>query len=138
MTTWLIAAAVLAYILAGAFNGAMDTLLFHYSQSIFPPGSKFWNPRESWRNKWKNGDPTQGEKFPGSSTIMVGFTDGWHLMQMGYLACQRLAIVLGAAAFTRILPGTWANVIAWAIVWVALIFVHSAGFHATYSKILKR
>ena len=40
---------------------------------------------DSWRNKWKNGDPKQGEKFPFSSTIFVMFTDRWHLTQSFFL-----------------------------------------------------
>ena len=59
---------------AGAFKGTADYLQFHYS------GQNTWlNPDLSWRNKWRNGDPSQGEKFPGSSTVFVCFTDGWHL-----------------------------------------------------------
>lgn len=36
---------------------------------------------KSWRNKYKNGDPKQGEKFFGSTTFLVWLTDGWHLFQ---------------------------------------------------------
>jgi len=60
----------------------MDKISFHYSTSIFPKLTKaenFWNPQFSWRNKYKNGDPKQGEKFLGSSTIFVSLLDGWHL-----------------------------------------------------------
>ena len=67
--------------LAGALNGVNQDLLFHYHEfeSTFPNANpQFWNPDLSWRNKYLNGDPTQGEKFPGSSTIFAGFTDGYH------------------------------------------------------------
>ena len=37
------------------------------------------NPKLSWMNKWKNKDYKQGEKFIGSSTVFVMFTDLWHL-----------------------------------------------------------
>ena len=40
---------------------------------------RFWNKYMSWKNKWKNGDKAQGEKFWGSSRWFVMFTDGWHL-----------------------------------------------------------
>jgi len=43
---------------------------------------QWWNKNLSWPLKWKNGDPKQGERFPLSSTLLVGFTDGWHLFQM--------------------------------------------------------
>ena len=67
--------------LAGAANGINQDLLFHYHEfeSTFPnANAQFWNPDLSWRNKYLNGDPLQGERFPGSSTIFAGFTDGYH------------------------------------------------------------
>ena len=67
--------------LAGAANGLNQDLLFHYHEfeSTFPNANpQFWDPDLSWRNKYLNGDPAQGEKFPGSSTIFAGFTDGYH------------------------------------------------------------
>lgn len=42
----------------------------------------FWHKNIAWKNKWKNGDETQGEKFFGSSKWFVLFTDGWHLFQL--------------------------------------------------------
>lgn len=41
---------------------------------------------DSWRNKWKNGDKSQGEKFPFSSTILVFLTDRWHFAQSLFLS----------------------------------------------------
>ena len=67
--------------LAGIMNGINQDLLFHYHEfeSTFPNANpQFWDPNLSWRNKYLNGDPLQGEKFPGSSTVFVGFTDGYH------------------------------------------------------------
>ena len=67
--------------LAGAVNGVNQDILFHYHEfeSTFPNANpQFWDPDISWRNKYLNGDPTQGEKFLGSSTIFAGFTDGYH------------------------------------------------------------
>jgi len=67
--------------LAGAANGLNQDLLFHYHEfeSTFPNANpQFWDPELSWRNKYLNGDPAQGERFPGSSTIFAGFTDGYH------------------------------------------------------------
>ena len=59
---------------AGAAKGTADFLQYHYTGN-----NQFLNPDLSWYNKWKNGDPKQGEAFLGSSTIFVCFTDGWHL-----------------------------------------------------------
>lgn len=67
--------------IAGAFNGVNQDLLFHYNefQTTFPNADpQFWDPSISWRNKYKNGDPTQGEAFLGSNTVFAGLTDGYH------------------------------------------------------------
>lgn len=80
--------------LAGIAEAVMDTLQFHYSRSIFDAGRwrrfwcikwkyrSWWNPEESWKFKYKNNDSTQGAKFPGSTTIFVGLTDGWHCFKL--------------------------------------------------------
>jgi hypothetical protein len=39
----------------------------------------YWVKSKSWVNKWKNGDPKQGEKFWKSSGWLVALTDAWHL-----------------------------------------------------------
>ena len=39
----------------------------------------FWYKDLSWKNKWKGGLRTKGEKFWGSSRWFVMFTDAWHL-----------------------------------------------------------
>ena len=70
-------------VLAAISNAIMDNVLFHYYKSIFK-NSRFeqWaNADISWMNKWKNGDITQGERFPFSSTIFVWTTDLWHFAQ---------------------------------------------------------
>lgn len=71
---------------AGALNGVNQDLLFHYHefQNTFPNANpEFWDPDISWRNKYENGDPAQGEAFPGSSTIFVAATDGYHATVAG-------------------------------------------------------
>lgn len=42
-------------------------------------GNEFFDMRTSWKRKWKNGNKDEGEAFPGSSTIFVFVTDGYHL-----------------------------------------------------------
>jgi hypothetical protein len=78
-------------ILAGICKAVSDTLADHPDQSIFP-GS--WDKDDNWRNKWKAGDPTKGEAFPGSSTLFVAFTDAWHFSNAIQYTCFILAIVL--------------------------------------------
>lgn len=80
--------------IAGAANGIMDRIQHHYYTMPESWNEQFWNPKESWRNKWKNGDHTQGEKFLFSSTFLVGLTDGWHLMKSIMLSAIALSITL--------------------------------------------
>ena len=70
-------------IFAGLSEAIMDTLQFHFYKSPFSKyNHQFWNPQLSWRNKYKKGDPSLGPKFPGSTTIFVSLTDGWHLFKL--------------------------------------------------------
>lgn len=65
---------------AGLFKGIMDLISFRLYYSIFSDIT-FFNPKKSWVYKWKNNNPLNGERFFGSSTFLVGITDGWHLAQ---------------------------------------------------------
>jgi len=57
--------------------------------------SKSWmNKNQSWKNKWKNGDKEQGERFFLSSTVLVGFTDLWHFAQLVFHSSWQLAIAI--------------------------------------------
>jgi len=68
--------------LAGASKGFNETLLFHWDafHHAFPKaGDRWFNPGVSWTNKYKNGDPDKGAKFPLSTSVLVMFTDQYHL-----------------------------------------------------------
>jgi len=45
----------------------------------FGKGDKFLDINTSWKNKYKNWPEDKSERFPGSKTIFVMFTDGNHL-----------------------------------------------------------
>lgn len=67
---------------AGASKGFNETLQFHWKEfhRQFPDLNPQWfNPAISWRNKYKNGDPSAGPKFPMSDKLLVMFTDQYHL-----------------------------------------------------------
>lgn len=92
-------------ILASIMNAVMDKIQFHWSKSVFSKikNKKIlaWaNPDGSWRNKWKNGNPDEGERFLGSSTVFVRFTDLWHFSQSFMFACFMAAIVLYSNYFS--------------------------------------
>jgi len=61
----------------------------------------WFNPKISWKNKYKNNDPKQGAKFFGSTTFLVWTTDAWHFFQMIMLTSIQLvgaipiAIIIG-------------------------------------------
>lgn len=65
--------------IAGAADGLNQAVVHHYLWQNRP----FWNIKESWKRKyrgWDKGDTR--EAFPGSKTVLVGFTDGNHLTRM--------------------------------------------------------
>jgi hypothetical protein len=68
--------------LAGASDGVNQALMYQYAgfKKVFPKAhDQFWKPAMSGANKYKNGDPNQGARFPGSKTWLVFLTDGYHL-----------------------------------------------------------
>lgn len=75
-----IAPAALTFV-AGMSDGVNQALQFRYSgfKRVFPKANDRWyDPSISWRNKYKNGDPSQGAKYFGSTTFFVGLTDAYH------------------------------------------------------------
>jgi hypothetical protein len=81
----------------------MDKLNFHFEKSIFSNEKYkqiFWNPIESWKNKWK--EDLKTERFLGSSTIFVFTTDAWHLFK--FFRNTSLFIGLGLLGFISYNP----------------------------------
>ena len=76
MIVTLIILSVVFSILSGIFKAICD--LSEEADIKFKPVI-FWVKDQSWKNKWKNGDKKQGEKFFGSSRWFVAQTDAWHL-----------------------------------------------------------
>ena len=87
---------LILFFIAGIANAFMDTIA-HKGGGILPR-NKWWTMKDSWKNKWKNGDPKQGERFFLSSTALVFVTDAWHFFQMIMLSCFALAISLNLLA----------------------------------------
>jgi len=117
---------VILMIFAGIFNACMDVLKTRYVISIF----RFWknsqwiNPAFSWKNKWKNGDIIQGEKFFGSTTFLVWLTDFWHLCKILMLLTISFAIVL------------YNPIIVWYIDFLILYMCFTIPFEIFYSIVL--
>ena len=95
---------ILFVILFAVCNAIMDVLQFRYSTSVFKSMSAaYWDPKLSWKNKWKNGNSNEGENFIGSSTIFVFMTDAWHLAKSLMLLFICLAIVFYSPMFGLII-----------------------------------
>jgi hypothetical protein len=123
------------FALAAASNAVMDTLQFRYERSVFArwESCRQWlDPQVSWRNKWKNGDPQQGEAFPLSSTALVAVTDAWHLAKSVMLFSLAVAIV---APFTRLIRLRWP---AWVLVVLGMKLVFGLVFELLFAGILLR
>jgi hypothetical protein len=124
---WTLIATFGLIVIAGAANGLMDRISFHYNTIPDSWNQDFWNPQKSWRNKWKNGDHTQGEKFTFSSTFLVGFTDAWHLLKSLMLTALMLALTLNISI--KITGNTWIDK---AIVFITGRTLFGIGFYLLY------
>jgi hypothetical protein len=111
---------------AGVCNAIMDMLDFHYDISIFKnwTNQQWLNPAISWKNKWKNGDPDQGEKFLGSSTVFVFLTDFWHFTKF-------LMLSLISAAIVFYIP-----FIIWWVDFIIIYCIFTITFQLFFSKLL--
>lgn len=94
--------------------------------------SDWWNPVESWKFKYLDGNPDNGPAFWGSTNVLVWITDGWHFFKTLMLGAVRGSICILAGSFIRISQKDWLEILIWIGIWLALSPVFSAGFHLTY------
>jgi hypothetical protein len=134
--------ALACILFAGIANGTMDKLQFHFGKSRLAKveNQQYWNPQISWENKWsktaegKLAQPLR-PAFPGSTTVFVWLTDGWHLMKFLYHGFARLALVLSLSLPYVILKGKAAPWWAYPAAWLVLAGLQAVGFHITYTLI---
>ena len=113
---------------AGIANACMDALKTRrWSSSVFRIFKKddWFNPVVSWRNKWKNGDPIQGERFFGSSTFLVWITDAWHFLKMITIVSICLSVI------------TYVPLFNWCVDLILLLLAFTLSFELFYGKILR-
>lgn len=70
------------FLLSGSAKGFNETLQFNYGvfEDKFPGADDQWfDPKISWRNKYRNGHPDNGPRFFLSTSLLVMFTDQYHL-----------------------------------------------------------
>lgn len=118
---------------AGYAEGMQDVLSFHpdnFSKMHPNANKQFWLPDYSWKNKWKNGDKSQGEKFFGSSSFLVWTTDAWH----GLKSINRVG-TLGASIIIPI--GSKKKWTYYAKELIIGYLFNRVGFYASYNLIYK-
>lgn len=127
VTDWLTVndvACALLESLAGYWEGEMDAI----SQHQWGKGNPDIDIDLAWKNKWKNGDPAQGEKFWGSSRWFVGLTqDRWHQDKLKRNAAHLLTTTLCLMD----LKNGWKHAV---VKTVALAIINRTAFELTYKK----
>ena len=127
MQIGLIILAIAFSILSGLFKAICD--LSEEADIKFTP-ALFWVKNLSWRNKWKNGDKKQGEKFFGSSRWFVLFTDAWHLFGLLF----RVSFII---AYTSI--GLLSNLSYFYLFGVLVAYiVFATSFHFSYNNFFRK
>lgn len=127
------ALAVLFVIVSGISESIMDKLQFHWSKTIFSINPnrfkpKFWNPKISWGNKYKDIE-TLKPRFIGSTTIFVFITDAWHLFKFFKNTSMFLALFcIGMINMDFIFTSLFA---------VSLRIIYGGVFTLFYNKLLE-
>ena len=131
---------IVLLIIAGIGKAVMDTLQFHFSTSVFKNLvlNYWWNPSISWRNKYKNKDPEQGEAFLGSTTVFCFLTDAWHFAQFIYLRSIMAVVVLFCTSDALSFIPSVSLWLKYCIAYVALSVLFNCTFELFYSQIFKR
>lgn len=156
ITNKLIIISLILTFLAGFANGVMDTLQFHYPESVFADydNQEFWNPDISDRNKYatdnfnrltsapdnlyyKLADLKYKEAFPLSATLFVSLTDGWHLTKLinNWLIMIVIAMLLvnPLLGFTQL--NWWKKLKIAVLIFAVFNIFEGAGFHLIYTII---
>ena len=132
----------LLIVFAAISKSIMDIIEFKFSESIFSSTKdKKWlnwfNPIDSWKNKYKNRDPKQGPAFFGSTTFFVWITDAWHFFQMIMLSSFIMCIVLSLNYILPPMPTI--NIICADIIMFAIIkFLFGLVFQLFFDVIFKK
>jgi hypothetical protein len=82
-----------ALLLVAGLARAVHDALTHTPGCLARWGA-WWDARASWRLKYRGGEPTLGARFPGSTTVLVGFTDAWHCSNLVAWGCADAALLL--------------------------------------------
>lgn len=121
-----LAFAVLLVLISGAANGLHEVLMHHYSyfERRFPFAPRaYWNPRESWRNKYRDGVEEHGPRFFGATTFFAWLTDAKHLLG----TIEHFSLVSGVGLLATSLQIFFPSMVA------GSVLTYTLGFHAVYT-----
>ena len=121
---------IICSILQGLSKAVSDKLQFHYSTSVFNSSNpmSFFGV-DSWKRKYKNGEKSEGEAFPLSTSLLVFITDGLHFSNFIQIFSQltglyiALNLSLNPALAIYYCVGYWT--------------IRTAVFHVFFTYILK-
>jgi len=123
---------ILCAIIAGIARAVSNKVVFHYRSSVFRY-KEWFNPDKSWRNKWKleNGNPKivngkKVERYFGSSTIFVLFTDAFHLFEFIFRIAFATSFIMATLLLTK------SNWFAFSYLIIYLIFAGTFHIFFTY------
>ena len=125
---------LICWVLAALCNAVMDTLAHHYPTSIFTKWNpQFWNPKISWKNKYKAGRKSNGPAFFLSTGILVAFTDAWHFFKSTMIVLLAIAVVMFPC--TCLFNNIVFNILTWMFI---LGVLWNIPFSYMYNKVLKK
>ncbi len=126
---------------SGFLDGTIETISYHYYNGFktrFPNANdQFWNPELSWRNKYKNGDPTLGPKFTGSTTFFAATTDAYHLLRTAKRTLDGFTVVHYMNSNRQVKMNKKKRIIKTVKDFVIISAIRSVGFHLSYSLLFK-
>lgn len=110
---------------AGGLWGLHETISHHwpaFERRHLGANAQWWNPAESWRNKYRNKDPDQGR-----TGVPVQFTDAKHLLVLAHNA------TLFGAGLCVALGGKRCNWWRYVVDAAAAVVAYTAGNFLTYN-----
>ncbi len=120
--------------LSGAAKGFNEALQFQYNgfESFFPKANDQWfYPSFSFKNKYKQGDPQKGPRFPLSTSVLVMLTDQYHLNNFIQRTSLTAALVVKIGEGKKPLLHYLFDVLYYTL-------CYQGGFHAIYTPIQMR
>jgi hypothetical protein len=116
---------------SGAAKGFNEGLQYKYRgfENIFPKANDQWfYPTFSYLNKYKDNDPGKGAKFPLSTSVLVMFTDQYHLNNFIQRTALTSALVIKIGEGKKSLKHYLLDIVYYTI-------CYQVGFHTMYYPI---